>query len=324
VNYESFSLYLINFKNDKTMNYDKITKELSDYDKINVGIYVGYLKFLEGEKKDGEMKNKWFAFQKEDQLIDIYKKVAADRIFIDGETITIGFRGKLLITYNYQAYKNLLLNIYPETIFDMQVVNKGDNFSFNKENGKIIYSHKINDPFALNKEIIGTYCIIKNSRGEFLETLNMQDIEKMKAVATTKNIWNDWQSEMVLKSVIKRACKRHFRDIVVNVEKIDNETNDLDRVNVEDLIQDRIEKAATFDDLTKIYKDENGNVKDKVNFMRLLGERKTALMELLPYYTIENEKEAIEIFKRVGKMDAVLLHWKMTEDQMLTLIERAK
>jgi len=315
---------LINFKNDKTMNYDKITKELSDYDKINVGIYVGYLKFLEGEKKDGEMKNKWFAFQKEDQLIDIYKKVAADRIFIDGETITIGFRGKLLITYNYQAYKNLLLNIYPETIFDMQVVNKGDNFSFNKENGKIIYSHKINDPFALNKEIIGTYCIIKNSRGEFLETLNMQDIEKMKAVATTKNIWNDWQSEMVLKSVIKRACKRHFRDIVVNVEKIDNETNDLDRVNVEDLIQDRIEKAATFDDLTKIYKDENGNVKDKVNFMRLLGERKTALMELLPYYTIENEKEAIEIFKRVGKMDAVLLHWKMTEDQMLTLIERAK
>jgi len=306
------------------MNYDKITKELSDYDKINVGIYVGYLKFLEGEKKDGEMKNKWFAFQKEDQLIDIYKKVAADRIFIDGETITIGFRGKLLITYNYQAYKNLLLNIYPETIFDMQVVNKGDNFSFNKENGKIIYSHKINDPFALNKEIIGTYCIIKNSRGEFLETLNMQDIEKMKAVATTKNIWNDWQSEMVLKSVIKRACKRHFRDIVVNVEKIDNETNDLDRVNVEDLIQDRIEKAETFEVLTKIYKEEKDNVKDKVNFTRLLGERKTALMDLLPNYTIENEKEAIEIFKRVGKMDAVLLHWKMTEDQMLTLIERAK
>jgi len=40
-----------------------------------------------------------------------------------------------------------------------------------------------------------------------------------KAVATTKNIWNEWESEMVLKSVIKRACKRHFRDIVVNVEK---------------------------------------------------------------------------------------------------------
>lgn len=308
------------------MNYEKITKELFYYDKINVGIYVSYLKFLENEKEKDKtaIKNKWFAFQKEDQLIDIYKKVATDHVFIDGETITIGFRGKLLITYNYQAYKNLLLNIYPETIFDMQIVNEGDTFSFNKENGKIIYSHKINNPFALNKQIIGTYCIIKNSRGEFLETLNMQDIEKMKAVATTKNIWNDWQSEMVLKSVIKRACKRHFRDIVVNVEKIDNETNDLDRVNVENLIQSKIEKAETFDELTKIYKEENTSVKDKVNFMRLLGERKTELMELLPNYSIDNEKQAIEIYKRVGKMDAVLLHWKMTEDQMLTLIERSK
>ena len=58
--------------------------------------------------------------------------------------------------------------------------------------------------------------------------------------------------------------------------------------------------------------------------MRLLGERKTELMELLPDYSIDNEKQAIEIYKRVGKMDAVLLHWKMTEDQILTLIERSK
>jgi len=307
------------------MNYEKITKGLSDYDKISVGVYVGYLKFLENEKdKEKKIKNYWFAGISEDQFIDIYKKVAVDRIFIDGETITIGFRGKLLITYNYQAYKNLLLNIYPETIFDMQIVNDGDSFSFNKENGKIIYSHKINDPFALNKKIIGTYCIIKNSRGEFLETLNMQDIEKMKAVATTKNIWNDWQSEMVLKSVIKRACKRHFRDIVVNAEKIDNENNDLDRVNVEDLIQQKIENAESFEELTKIYNSEKDNVKDKVNFTRLLGERKTKLMELLPEYSIDNEKEAIEMYKKGGKIDRLLLHWKMTEDQIQTLIERSK
>ena len=206
----------------------------------------------------------------------------------------------------------------------MQNVHEGDTFSFNKENGKVIYSHKINNPFALDKQIIGCYCIMKNSRGEFLETLNMQDIEKMKAVAMTKNIWNDWQSEMVLKSVIKRACKRHFRDIIVNVEKIDNENNDLDRVNVEDLIQSKIEKATSFDELTKIYKSEKDNVKDLVNFTRLLGERKEELMLLLPKYTIENEQEAIELFKKHGKIDRVLLHWKMTEDQILTLIERAK
>jgi hypothetical protein len=306
------------------MDYKKIISELGEYPKVHVSNYITYLKFLEAEKKDNAIKNYWFASQKEEQLIDIFKKVATDNVFIDGETITIGFRGKLLITYNYQAYKNLVLNVYPETLFDMQNVHEGDTFSFNKESGKVIYSHKINNPFALNKVIIGCYCIIKNSRGEFLETLNMQDIDKMKAVATTKNIWNNWQSEMVLKSVIKRACKRHFRDIVVNVEAIDNESNDLERVNVEDLIQQKIEKAETFDELSKIYKDENENTKDKVNFMRLLGERKTELMELLPAYTIENEPEAIRLLKKFNKIDPVLLHWKMTEDQIQTLIERSK
>lgn len=307
------------------MNYEKITKDLHGYSTTHVNNYITYLKFIESEKtKDQKTKNAWFSFQKEDQLVDIYKKVASDNVFIDGETITIGFRGKLLITYNYQAYKNLVLNVYPETLFDMQNVHEGDSFSFNKENGKVIYSHKINNPFDLNKKIIGTYCIIKNSRGEFLETLNMQDIEKMRAVATTKNIWDDWQSEMVLKSVIKRACKRHFRDIVVNVEKIDNENNDLDRVNVEDLIQSKIEKATSFDELTKIYKSEKDNVKDLVNFTRLLGEKKEELMQLLPEYSIENESEAIAIYKKSNKVDHLLLHWKMTEDQILTLIERAK
>jgi hypothetical protein len=305
------------------MNYEKIKTELTDYDKVHVGNYLTYLKFLETEKnKDQTLKNPWFTRQTEEQLIDVFKKVATDNVFIDGETITIGFRGKLLVTYNYQAYKNLVLNVYPETLFDMQNVHEGDTFSFNKESGKVIYSHKINNPFALNKQIIGTYCIIKNSRGEFLETLNMQDIEKMKAVATTKNIWNDWQSEMVLKSVIKRACKRHFRDIVVNVEAIDNESNDLERVNVEELIQEKIEKATSFSELEKIYKDEKDNVKDKVNFMRLLGEKKEALKELLPDYTTENEAEAIRIYKKYNKVEPLLLHWKMTDEQVISLLDK--
>jgi|GEM_PF-1184691 len=305
------------------MNYETIKQGLTSYDNIHVGNYIGYLKFLESEKKtDQTVKNPWYARQTEDQLIDVFKKVASDNVFIDGETITIGFRGKLLVTYNYQAYKNLVLNVYPETLFDMQNVHEGDTFSFNKESGRVIYSHKINDPFALDKKIIGTYCIIKNSRGEFLETLNMQDIEKMKAVATTKNIWNDWQSEMVLKSVIKRACKRHFRDIVVNVEKIDNESNDLERVNVEDLVQDKIEKATSFSELEKIYKSEKDSVKDKVNFMRLLGEKKEALKELLPAYTSDNESEATAIYKKYGKVEPLLLHWKMTDDQVISLLEK--
>ena len=152
--------------------------------------------------KDKEQKqvNLWFKNFTNEQAIEVYKKVAMDNLFIDGTSITISFRyGKIIVTYNFQAYKNKLLNVYPESTFDIQLVKEGDYFSFEKINGRVEYIHKINNPFKIDSPTIGVYCIIKNTRGEFLETLDMAEIQKMKNVATTKNIWNTWEGEMVLK-----------------------------------------------------------------------------------------------------------------------------
>ena len=38
---------------------------------------------------------------------------------------------------------------------------------------------------------------------------------------------------MVLKSVIKRSCKRHFKDLVTNIEETDKDNYNLDNVNPE-------------------------------------------------------------------------------------------
>lgn len=305
------------------MDYKKVSDSLSEYDKVNVEIYINYLKFIESEKKNNAIKNTWFPYFKDDDAIDIYKKVAKDNVFIDGETITISNRGKIIVSYNYQAYKNVLLNVYPESTFDMQVVYEGDDFSFFKESGKVIYSHRLKNPFATKKVVIGTYCIIKNSRGEFLETLDFDEIMKMRNIATTKNIWDEWFSEMVLKSVIKRACKRHFRDIVVNVEKLDNENYDLNLVNVDSIVQTKIENATKFSELTKIYNENVNSVADKVNFIHLLGEKKQKLMDLLPDFKQENEDTALTILKKHdGKFDSLLLSWKFTEDQKESLITK--
>lgn len=257
------------------MNYEAIKKGLSDFNQDEVLVYLNYLKHLETDKdRDQQLRNKWFQYFKPEQAIDLYKKVSIDNMYIDGDTITLQFKGKVMLSYNYQAYKNKLLNVYPETLFDIQIVCKGDSFSFKKESGKIIYYHDINDPFATDREIIGTYCIIKNSRGEFLETLNMSDINKMKAAAKTKAIWDAWFSEMVLKSVIKRACKRHFKDVTNNMDSIDNELSDPERITIDEAIQKRINDAKTEAELTNIYKSEKNNISDKVKFIQLLGERK--------------------------------------------------
>src|SRR5690606_4123369 len=42
----------------------------------------------------------------------------------------------------------------------------------------------------------------------------------------TTSIWDAWLSEMVKKSVVKRACKTHFKDLVADIEEIDNENYD--------------------------------------------------------------------------------------------------
>lgn len=215
------------------MNYDVISKELEkSHKKQHIVNFINYLKKVENEKDrvSGEKKNKWFHYFNEEQAINLFNKVALDGLVLDGETIVIqNLAGAVVLNYNYQAYKNKLLNVYPETKFDIQNVHEGDVFEFRKESGVVKYKHEISNPFETNKKIIGCYCVIKNSRGEFIELLNLDDIGKMRKVAKTDSIWKEWESEMILKSVIKRACKRHFRDIVENIERSDNENYDMNK-----------------------------------------------------------------------------------------------
>ena len=258
---------------------EKIGNYLVSYDDIDVKLYLSYITNLANEKdKNGKLKNWWIGKPSEKDYANLFKKVKKDGIIIDGDTVTLSYFKGLKATYNYQAYKNLVLKRYPESVFDIQNVYEGDDYSFKKESGKVIYTHSINDPFKTGKKIIGCYCVIKNSKGEFLEILNVDDIEKMRKTAKTDNIWKAWYSEMILKSVIKRACKRHFKDIIKNAESIDNENSDPDNVLIPVDIKENIEKATTTEDLSLIfesYKDDNDV--DKKQLIKLLSNRKKEL-----------------------------------------------
>ena len=122
-----------------------------------------------------------------------------------------------------------MYNVYPESVIDCQLVREGDEFDFSKESGKVIYTHKISNPFE-KKEIIGAYCIIKNKRGEFITILTKDDIDKHRKVAKTDYIWRQWFDEMALKTVVKKACKLHFADVYQNIEEVDNENYDLEKL----------------------------------------------------------------------------------------------
>ncbi len=262
------------------MNIEVIRKGLANYDTIKVGVYVNYLTQLSTEKnKQQQPKNPWVQYQKEQNFIDIYKKVAIDGLVIDGDSITLGFKGKLMATYDYQAYKNKVLSIYPKAVFDFQLVYKGDKFQFRKESGKITYTHELADPFSNERELVGAYGIIKLPTGEFIETLNTTEIAKIKATAKTTYIWDKWFDRMVLKSIIKRICKVALKDQFKNIEAIDNENYDLtpaiEKDEEDDMaLKDSIAAAKTEADLGAIYEANKDLVINEKTFIELLGARK--------------------------------------------------
>lgn len=171
-------------------------------------------KSKEEKKKSGASRNGGEA------LVSIFMRLFGVGVTIDGINAVVTGRDMAMVTYH--GYKNKVLTVYPESLIDIQLVRETDKFSFSKSDGKVTYTHEFGDPFN-DKPIVGAYAIIKNKRGEFLELLNKNDFEEMKGASKQSYLWNTWASEFWLKSVIKRACKRHFNDIVAEIDKLDND-----------------------------------------------------------------------------------------------------
>lgn len=195
----------------------------------NINIFMAY---IQGEqtkeraavaKAQREGKNKPYTpvlSNTDIQLYTMFFKFWSLGLVIDGINVVITGRGMALPTFH--GYKNKVKQIYSDAKFDTQLVREGDTVKFAKESGSVVYTHDIGDPFS-EKPIKGAYCVISFGGEQYLETLNKQDYNKMKSSSKNPSTWDKWPSEFWLKSVIKRACKRHFNDITVELDKYDNE-----------------------------------------------------------------------------------------------------
>lgn len=247
-----------------------IRNALRKHPKERVELYLSYLKKL---KKD----ERWFSGIPVTSWIDLFKKVALDNVYIDGENITFTYRKSgITVSYNYKSLIAIMLNYYCDSIIDLQLVYDADTFNFSKEDGKIHYKHKIGNPFSDSKKIIGSYCIVKNKRGEFIEVLNRAEIAKMRNSASTKYIWDAWEGEMIKKSNLKRITK-HFQDKFQNSDNLDNQNYSPENALIEKDLQRLIEDCETEEGLQHIYKTHNDEISElgaEKQFMALLGDRK--------------------------------------------------
>ncbi len=263
--------------------------------------YVGYIdsinrmQFVKSAGKEVDLS---FGISIED-FVKIYIKYAAVGIVVDGINAVVTGKNKVFITW--VGYKNKVISVYPESEFDTQLVRKGDDIKFAKESGSVVYTHTIADPFSSNKDIIGAYCVIKNKRGEFLETLGKDDFENMKASAMMTSTWNKWESEFWLKSVIKRACKRHFNDVVEEIEKIDNEDYTVEDNYVKLTPLERT--LSRYTGMRKRYFDMTGYDSENT--------QKAFMQNVIKKDLPETEAEAIDVNEA--------LKAEMTEDQLIEL-----
>ena len=196
----------------------------------------------------------------------------------DGKHITVNSNGA---SFDYVAYKNKMLQVYPDSLIDIDLVYKGDTFVFEKDSGSVTYKHIIGNPFDHNDDnILGGYCVIKNKRGEFLTLLSKEEINKARKVAKTDSIWKAWFAEMCKKTIIKKAVKFHFDAI----EDEDNKNYDLDKINEEETFPEALKNAITnaesYDALKDIYKREYTSLKTaalKAEFIQYSTARKQEL-----------------------------------------------
>lgn len=87
-----------------------------------------------------------------------------------------------------------------------------------KENDTFTYrgiseppEHIVHTPFNQTErgKTIGTFCVAKTKDGDYLvDLIDIDEINKIKACASTQVVWNQWPEEMAKKSVIKRASKQ--------------------------------------------------------------------------------------------------------------------
>jgi len=218
--------------------------------------YIWYIDKLKKDWKSTFIKN-----YSNEQLAQIFLKVANEGLVFDWIHITLQSTG---VSYDYVAYKNKMLLVYPESTIDVSLVYSGDDIDFGKESGKITYRHKIKNPFETRKDedIIWAYAVIINKRGEFLTTLNKEELEKHRKTAKTDYIWKAWFAEMCMKTIMKKSCKTHFWDVFTGIEEMDNENYDVNNVNVEITWKDEIEKAENLWELLEVYEKYKWSGKD--------------------------------------------------------------
>lgn len=139
---------------------------------------------------------------------------------------------------SYKGFIYALSKHYDNAYVDAKLVFEDDKFECEETGGKATFRHVAINPFrTIDKDftkIAGGYCYFSYTveSGEPISRIvrmSRDDILMIKSKAKTKNVWNDFPSEMGTKALIRRGSKIPFAaiDLDIDVEEVGNRHYDL-------------------------------------------------------------------------------------------------
>lgn len=158
--------------------------------------------------------------------------------FLESMNMQLPFDSRQLVSiviYDYEAeldisYKgfiNALCKHYQNAFVDAKVVFLEDKFSCKESGGKVVFEHEQADPFVkvdpLMKNVRGAYCYFTytHDNGEKVERMvraSKDDLWTIRSKAKTKNVWDEFTGEQILKAIIRRASKIPFAAIDLDID----------------------------------------------------------------------------------------------------------
>lgn len=134
---------------------------------------------------------------------------------------------------SYKGFVHALNRYYQDAFVDTKIIMDGDDFTCEEEPEKVTYKHKAKNPFAhVNSKmegVLGCYCyfaytLSDGRRVQRIVHVPKADLLLMRSKAKSKNVWDEWTSQQIIKSTIRRASKIPFAaiDLDIDIEEVDN------------------------------------------------------------------------------------------------------
>ena len=166
-------------------------------------------------------------------LMQTFMKAAQDGLLLDGrEAAAVPYKSQVNYLPMVDGIIKLMHNSGTIKTISVDVAYTNDCFEYEKGSN----AHVKHMPLLSGDrgERLAVWCYVKTTNdGEYIEIMDMKQIEDCRKVAKSQNVWSQWYDQMAKKTILKRMAKLLPKSDALNtVLKMDDETNYREPVNV--------------------------------------------------------------------------------------------